>query len=137
MTKQKFLLVAATISLIGGLFGCGSSTPPPAPLSQFQPEIVNSPDNFQFQATAISNVSAVVQYNWTNSGTQATVNHSSAVDSGTTLVQIFDSTGTEVHNSALLPSGSLASSTGVAGTWRIRVTLSHAYGTLNFRAQKL
>src|SRR5512138_3481466 len=111
MSKRRFLLAAVAVPLIAALIGCGGSTPPPAPLSQFQPEIVNSPHNFQFQATAIANLSAVVQYNWSNSGTQATVDHSSAVDSGTTLVQIFDSAGTEVHNSALLPSGSLASST--------------------------
>lgn len=137
MRSRRNLVIVATLILLSALIGCGGSTPPAAPLSQFQPEIVNSPDNFQFQATAISNVSAVVQYTWSNSGSQATVNHSSAVDSGTTLVQVFDSAGTEVHNSALLPSGSLASSVGVAGNWRIRVTLSHAYGTLNFRAEKL
>jgi hypothetical protein len=119
------------------VLGCGSSTPPVAPLSAFQPEIVNNPDNFQFQATAVENVTATVQYFWSNSGAQASINHSSAVDSGTTVVQIFDATNTEVYNSALLASGTPATSAGSAGNWRIRVTLTNVYGTLNFRAQML
>ena len=125
-------LLAMTISM-----GCGGSTPPPAPLANFQPEIVNNADNFQFQATAVENVSTVVQYSWSNSGSQASINHSSAVDSGTAVVQLFDDNMVEVYNSALLASGTPATSAGTSGNWRIRVTLTNVYGTLHFRAQKL
>jgi hypothetical protein len=137
MTSLKAVFVSGVVLLfVAVVLGCGSSNPA-APLSAFQPQIANNPDNFQFQATAVQNVTAVVQYTWSNSGLQATVNHSSAVDSGTTVVQLFDANNTEVYSSALLASGTPATTAGVTGNWRIRVTLSNVYGTLNFRAQKL
>lgn len=123
------------ICLMVVLAGCGSDKPN-APLSAFQPEIVNNPDNFAFQATAVENVSTTVQYFWSNSGTVASVDHSSAVDSGTTVITIFDADGTQVYQSDLLSTGTPSTTTGVAGNWRIRVTLSNCYGTLNFRVQK-
>lgn len=137
MKGLKIALVIALVAAAAALaVGCGSSNPA-APLSAFQPQIANSPDNFQFQATAVKNVSAVVQYTWSNSGTQATINHSSVVDSGTAVVQLLDANGTEVYNNALLASGTPATTAGTAGNWTIKLTLSHVYGTLNFRAQKL
>lgn len=138
MTGLKTVFAfAVALLMFAVVFGCGSSKPPVAPLSAFQPEIVNNPDNFQFQATAVENVTTVVQYTWSNSGTQASINHSSAVDSGTTVVQLFDDNNTEVYNSALLASGTPSTTAGTAGNWRIRVTLTNVYGTLNFRAQML
>lgn len=138
MTSLKAVLMSsAVLAMFAVVLGCGSSKPPVAPLSAFQPEIVNNPDNFQFQATAVENVTTTVQYTWSNSGAQASINHSSAVDSGTTVVQLFDANDTEVYNSALLASGTPSTTAGTAGNWRIRVTLTNVYGTLNFRAQML
>jgi len=137
MTSLRAVSMALIAVLFGVLtLGCGSSNPA-APLSAFQPQIANNPDNFQFQATAVQNVTAVVQYVWPNSGTQATINHSSEVDSGTAVIQLLDANNTEVYNSALLASGTPATTAGTAGNWKIRVTLTNVYGTLNFRAQKL
>ena len=137
MTNLKTAFVSgAALLLVAVVLGCGGSNPA-APLSAFQPQIANNPDNFQFQATAVENVTAVVQYTWSNSGTQATINHSSAVDSGTAVVQVLDANNTEVYSSALLASGTPATTAGVTGNWKIKVTLTNVYGTLNFRAQKL
>lgn len=138
MKGFKIVLAFALVTVAAILaVGCGGSTPPAAPLAAFQPQIANNPDNFQFQATAVQNVTAVVSYTWSNSGTQASINHSSVVDSGTAVVQLLDANGTEVYNNALLASGTPATAAGVAGNWTIRVTLSHVYGTLNFRAQMM
>jgi len=137
MKRFKAVVVISATLFFGVLaLGCGSSNPA-APLSAFQPQIANNPDNFQFQATAVQNVTAVVQYTWSNSGAQATINHSSAIDSGTAVVQVLDANNTEVYNSALLASGTPATTAGVAGNWTIKVTLTRIYGTLNFRAQML
>lgn len=136
-TRNAILAGVSILAVALAVLGCGGSTPPPAPLSQFQPQIANNPDNFQFQATAVQNVSAILQYTWSNSGAQATINHSSVVDSGTAVVQLFDATNTEVYNSALLASGTPSTSVGTAGFWKIKVTLTNVYGTLNFRAQKM
>ena len=110
---------------------CGSD-----PLAPFQPEITNAPDNFQFQATGLTGVTWSQEYVWENSDATANIDHSSAVTGGTTLLTIRDHNGTQVYSAALGPSGSVATSAGVAGTnWRIRVQLTGVSGTLNFRVQ--
>jgi len=111
------------------LAGCGDS------LAPFEPEITNAPDNFQFQATGLSDVTWSQEYVWQNSGATADVDHSSAVTAGTTLLTIRDSTGSQVYASPLLASGSLATLAGTAGSWRITVSLTNVSGTINFRVQ--
>jgi hypothetical protein len=106
-------------------------------LAPFQPEITNVTDNFQFQATALTNVTTTVQYTWQNSSTAATVNHSSAVTGGTAVLTVKDANGTTVYSGALVASGTPSTSTGVAGAWSIQVGLVNVSGTLNFRVQKL
>ena len=113
--------------------GCGSdNTLSP----QFQPEITNNTDNFQFQATGVTHVSQTLTYTWSNTGTAANVDQSCAITQGSATVQIRDNQGTLVYNRTLADGGTFVTSTGVAGTWSIRVTLNNVDGTLNFRAQK-
>ncbi len=106
-------------------------------LAPFQPEIANNQDSFQLQATGVSYVSTTLVYAWRNSGTQATINHSTTTTTGSTLLVIKDSVGTTVYSKALVPSLNEPTSVGVPGTWSITLTLSNYSGTLNFRAQKL
>ncbi len=108
-------------------------------LAPFQPEINNAPDNFQFQATGLTGVTTTVQYTWQNSGTRATVNHSSAVTGGTATLTIKDAAvpPVTVYSRDLVASGTPATSVGTAGAWTIIVQLTNTSGTLNFRVQKL
>jgi len=118
--------------------GCsGSKTTTPPPLSNFQPEIINTQDNFQFQATALTDVATTVAYNWDNTGTRATVNHSSAISAGSTVLQIYDADNTLVYSDSLKASATDQTAVGTTGLWRVRVTLYQVDGTLNFRAEKL
>ncbi len=137
MKRSILTIIGVTLVAAMAILGCSSSTPPVAPLAAFSPEIINTPDNFQFQATGTQNVSATVSYNWSNSGTQATINHSSTVDSGTTLLRIYDANNTMVYSSGLSASLNEPTTAGVAGMWRVSVVLTNVYGTLNFRAQML
>lgn len=107
------------------------------PLASFQPEIYNVPNNFQFQATDLKNVSTTVSYGWQNDGQQATVDHSSAVSGGSAYVDIYDADDSLVYSHALVPSIQETTQVGTAGTWRIVVRIDHCSGTLNFRVQKL
>jgi len=120
----------AMAALAFALLGCDDA------LAPFQPEITNAPDNFQFQATGLTGVTTVVQYTWQNTGTAATVNHSSAVTGGSALLIIRDAAGTQVYSGNLIPSGTPTTSSGVAGAWTIHVGLTNTGGTLNFRVQK-
>jgi hypothetical protein len=122
-----------TVAAFVALAGCGSSNS----LAPFQPQITNAADNFQMQATNVANVTTTLSYSWTNTGTQATINHSTTTTAGTTLLVIKDNAGTTVYNHVLSPSLNEPTTAGQAGTWNIAVTFTGYSGTINFRAQKL
>lgn len=105
-------------------------------LSAFQPEIINNPDSFSLQATGLDKVTDVLSYTWSNSGTVANVDQSSVINSGTAILTIEDSQGTEVYSKDLSIDGSFTTSAGVAGEWTIKVDLTKVNGDLNFTAQK-
>ena len=102
----------------------------------FQPEVANTIDNFQFQATGLTGVTQVLTYSWRNTGVQANVDQSSSITAGTAVLTLRDSTGALLYTRSLTEGGSLASAAGLAGTWTIRLQLTGVRGTLNFRAQK-
>lgn len=119
--------------LATGAGACSSDNP----LEPFQPEIANQTDNFQLQATAVTGVTSTQTYSWNNTGTRATINHSTTTTAGSAQLTIRDATGAVVYTKALAPSLNEASATGTAGTWTIVLTLASYSGTLNFRVQKL
>lgn len=125
--------VPAAILLLGSLLvgGCGD------PLGPFEPEITNATDNFQLQATGVVGLSSTLTYSWANSGTRATVNHSTTTTAGTADLVIRDAAGTIVYDKDLVPSLNEATGSGTAGTWTLQLRLTNYSGTLNFRVQKL
>ena len=129
---NRFSGLILHVLAIGLLAGCDDD-----PLAPFQPEITNATDNFQLQATGATNLSTTVSYNWVNTGTRATINHSTTTTAGTTLLVIKDAAGATVYSKALAPSSNEATAAGQAGTWSIQVTFTGYSGTVNFRAQKL
>jgi len=104
---------------------------------QFQPQVTNATDNFQFQTTAVTRVTQTLNYTWQNTGTQATINQACAISQGTATLTIRDAAGTQVYQSSLAANGTFQSSAGQAGPWTIVVTVNNVSGTLNFRVQKL
>jgi len=112
--------------------GCSKSNP----LAPFQPEITNVQDNFQFQATGVTNVTATLEYIWRNSGTTANVNQACAITGGTATLTIFDDSLVQVYTKDLKVNGTDTTYAGITGHWTIRVSLASVSGTLNFRVQK-
>ena len=134
MRTLKLLHTLALAGIIAcGVAACSTSNP----LLPFEPEISGAPDNFQFQATGVTNVTTTQTYSWTNTGTRATINHSTVTTGGSALLTVRDGAGTTVYTKTLSPSLSEATTVGGAGTWTIVLTLTGYSGTLNFRAQKL
>ncbi len=125
------VIMSLTIS-VGVMNGCKNDS-----LAPFQPEVGNLQDSFQLQATNVSNVSTTLVYSWNNSGTKASINHSTTTTMGSTLLVIKDAAGAAVYSRALSPSLNDTTSTGTAGVWSISMTLSNYSGTLNFRVQKM
>lgn len=126
------LLTVAAI-FVGGITttSCSDS------LAPFQPEVTNATDNFQLQATGVTSVSATRTYSWSNTGTRATVNHSTTTSGGTARLVIRDAGGTSVYDGPLVASLNEPTTVGVAGTWTIELRLTGYSGTLNFRVQRL
>jgi hypothetical protein len=117
--------------------GAGSGACSSSPLEPFQPQITNATDNFQLQATAVAGVTSTQTYSWSNTGTRATINHSTTTTAGSAQLTIRDGAGTVVYTKALVPSLNEATASGTTGTWTIVLTMTTYSGTLNFRAQKL
>ncbi len=136
--SRKFPTVALSLGLVllGGawLAGCDDST---SPLAPFEPEIANVADNFSIQATGVEKVTTTLTYTWANSGTRATINHSTTTTAGSVSVLIKDNAGSVVYSKGLVPSLNEATEAGEAGSWTIVLTFSNYHGTLNMGAQKL
>ena len=132
----RSVLSALVLALVAFPIGCGNDSKSTS-LAPFQPEIVNVQDNFSFQATGVENVSTTLTYTWQNSGSQATIDHSSVVTDGTASVTIYDTNDSLMYTRGLVASGSEPSAVGQTGAWRIVVTLANCSGTLNFRVQKM
>ena len=101
-----------------------------------QPEVNNQTDTFQWQVTAMENISQTLTYTWQNTGTTANVNQSPALSGGSASLVIEDASGTEVYSRSFSQSGTFTTDSGLAGAWTIRVTISSASGALNFRVEK-
>lgn len=84
----------------------------------------------------MSNYSGTLEYAWSNTGPMAVIDQSCAVSSGAATLVLLDDVGAEVYSKDLAQDGSYSTSSGTAGTWTVRVVLSDATGTLNFRADK-
>ena len=105
-------------------------------LAPFPPEIGSATDNFQFQVTALEDVSTAVEYDWQHTGTVANVNQSTSLSAGAATLVVRDAQGTQVYRRSLTDNGTFQTSAGAAGRWRIRVELSGASGAVNFRVQR-
>ena len=132
-TRPSLGSIGLLVIMATGAGACDSSNP----LEPFQPENTNATDNFQLQATDVAGVTSTQTYSWNNTGTRATINHSTTTTAGSTQLTIRDANGTVVYTKALASSLSEASATGTAGTWTIALTMTSYSGTLNFRVQKL
>lgn len=112
---------------------CSNST---GPLAPYQPQINNAPDNFQFQATGVSNVTWTYTYTWSNSGDSATVNQATTATAGSATLTISDNNGIQLYSQSLSANGTFGMTKGVHGSWTIKVVFTNYSGTVNFRVQK-
>lgn len=131
--RSVVALSIAALALFAVATGCSNST---GPLAPFQPQINNVADNFQFQATGVTNVTWTFNYSWLNTGDSATVNQSTTVTTGSAVVTISDSTGAQLYSQSLSANGTFGMTKGIHGHWNIKVEFVNYSGTVNFRVQK-
>ena len=128
------ILISMMLFTFIALTGCSDDS---NPVSAFEPEIINNADAFQFQITDAVNVNTILNYNWTNTGSQAPIDHSSVLSEGTATVKLYDADGTEVYSNDLVASLNESSSVGTAGIWNVQIIFVNASGTFNIRVEKL
>lgn len=129
---MKRVLSGCAVAAMAVLVACNSTSS----LAPFQPQINNAPDNFQFQATGVTKVTATYTYTWSNSGDSATVNQATTITGGSATLTISDNNGTQVYSQSLSANGTFGVTKGLHGTWTIKVVFTNYSGTVNFRAQK-
>ena len=101
-----------------------------------QLQVNNAADDFQFQVSALDNVTQTLTYSWNNTGDSANVNQSSSVAGGTATLTVRGPTGTLLYQAGLDANGTFHTMKSTSGTWQIQVVLSKVDGTINFRVQK-
>ena len=114
--------------------GCGDDVNVIGPGNQL--EATNATDQFQFQLTALEQVSDSRTYDWQHTGTTATVDVSAAITNGSAVVTIRDTNGDVVYQEDMADGRDGFTSAGNPGTWQIEVVLAGTTGTFNFRVQK-
>ena len=124
--------VGLVVIVVGGLAACSDNS-----VSPIDAEVTNATDNFQFQATAVTGVTVTQSYSWSNTGTRATINHSTTTTAGSVQLTVRDAAGNVVYGKALVPSLNEPTAVGTAGTWTVVLTMTNYSGTVNFRVQKL
>ncbi|HWR17662.1 MAG TPA: hypothetical protein VN577_22725 [Terriglobales bacterium] len=134
--SKNVVLLAVVILMMAAASACGGNSNN-ALSPQFQPQVANLTDNFQFQTTGITNVTQTLDYNWQNSGTRASINQACAITSGTAMLTIRDPQGLVVYSGDMKANGTFTSIAGVTGAWQIHIELTNTTGTLNFRVQKM
>ncbi len=128
LSRLRFTPIAA---VLGALVACSD------PLAPFQPEVSNTTDSFALQATGVSGLSSTKSYSWSNTGSRATINHSTTTSAGTVQLTVRDAAGAVVYDRGLVPSLNEPTTAGTAGTWTVQLRMTGYSGTVNFRAQKL
>lgn len=133
MRRIPGLRRAPGLILALGLLTAGCDTGPVAP---FHPVITNRSDNFELDATGLSDLTTIVEYVWQNTGSVASVTQASTVISGTATLDLLDGAGNVVYSRSLAESGTFSTDQGTAGPWVVRLALTRVIGTLGFQARK-
>jgi len=103
---------------------------------QYQMQVINLRNDFTFQVAGLEEFSSDVVYSWQSDGTAASVSQSPMVLTGTAMLFISDGAGVQVYQRSLGENGTFATTTGVPGTWTVRLKFLEASGTASFRVTK-
>ena len=131
--RTKAHVVGIVALAIAGGQACKDSS---GPLAPYEPQISNLADNFQFQATGVTNLTWTYDYRWANTGDSATVNQATTATGGSAVLTVRDGTGTQLYSQSLTANGTFGMTKGIQGNWYVRVQFTNYSGTVNFRVQK-
>ncbi|MSR20482.1 MAG: hypothetical protein EXR91_05830 [Gemmatimonadetes bacterium] len=124
LRKLPALAVVAAISLAG----CESTNT----LDPSQITVVSLSDYFSFSATALDNVSDGERYFLSMTATQAVVDVTQAISSGTAILQIRGGGGTVFYQEDIKTRSTLRTPLAAAGLWQVDVVLTKVSGEFSF-----
>jgi hypothetical protein len=92
------------------------------------PQVVNTPEKFEFVATDLRNVNDKLSWMWTNSAPQAALAHDSFIHHGYGILTIRDAAGVLVDSTLLELNLETETKVGTPGVWTLELTLASARG---------
>ena len=92
------------------------------------PQVVNTPEKFEFVATDLRNVNDRLSWVWTNSAPQAALSHDSFIHHGYGILTIRDAAGVLVDSTLLELNLETETKVGTPGAWTLELTLASARG---------
>ncbi|MEW6411930.1 MAG: hypothetical protein AB1483_05585 [Candidatus Zixiibacteriota bacterium] len=129
--RISILLVSLLVIL--ALFGCGATD---EDTNNLDPEVLSKVDTFSFWAGELYTVTARLTYSWTNTGTSALIDHSSARLGGSAALILLDNDGIQVYQANLQSGVTDVSAPGNPGSWTVVVAMEDFTGTVSFRVKK-
>ncbi len=106
-------------------------------VSGAQIEVHTDADAFQYQVIAISSTTVARTYSWQNSGSQASIDLTTASGGGMIHLQIRDAANTIIYDADLPANVQTTTAPGTAGGWRVSVNLTGFAGTAILLLTKL
>ena len=96
------------------------------------PQVVNTPEKFQFSATDLRNVNDLQNFTWTNPAPAAALRHDSFIHHGYGILIIHDAVGALVDSTLLELNLDSETKVGTPGPWTLTLILSAARGRADF-----
>jgi hypothetical protein len=122
--------IAALVGFVA-LAGCASSVGPEHDLT-----VVNTTDQFSFTISNLDEVTDALTFSWENTGTRAEIAILQGIEQGAALLAVQDAAGTVLYRDDIGDNNDTVTDVGVAGTWKIEVSLDNTVGSFNFTVSK-
>lgn len=96
------------------------------------PQVVNTPERFEFSATDLRNVHDRLTWTWANSAPKAALRHDSFIHHGYGILIIHDAAGQMVDSTLLELNLEAETRAGTPGNWTLELILASARGRADF-----
>jgi hypothetical protein len=129
--RARLWRVGLLVASMGAIApGCDSTGP------ETIESVQNNTDDFRFDLPSQSDFSGTFRYQWSNSGSGATISLTTVPADGIGTLTVQDADNATVFTGSVTEAGTFMSDSGRPGTWTITALLVRIAGRLTFRVQK-
>jgi hypothetical protein len=126
--QRTWTRAAIVLATAGALAACESENALDTNLITF----TSLSDQFSFSVNGLDNVTGGVQYFWPMTGTQADVDVTQGISSGTAIIQIRDGAGVVRYQEDARDEVDSTTVAGAQGFWQVSVVLTKVTGEFSF-----